>query len=68
VPKKREAPQSTDINLILPGETGSVSDLNQPSGCGVGKIWVSPFWANETRCGEKKAPNVINIYLQKQLV
>jgi hypothetical protein len=56
------------VNLILLGETGSVGDLNQPSGCGVGTIWVSPLWANKTRRGKKKAQNVINISLQKQLL
>jgi len=39
--KKRQAPQSTDINLILLGETGSVSDLNQPSGCGVESLGLT---------------------------
>ena len=61
--KGRQATQSTDINVILLGENGSASDLNQPSGCDVGTIWVSPLWANETRRGKKKAQNVINIYL-----
>ena len=66
--RKAGRAHSNDIDLILPWETGSVSDLNQPSGSGAGKIWVSPLWANETRRRKTKAQNVINICLQKQFL